>query len=72
MRKTRSAVKFIVRHHNLPKTKTKTETELQLRQPKVAQTKTATGNNTYDQRYYTGIALTRKGVAVVKWRRSVM
>ena len=54
MRKTRSAVKFIVRHiyaalvhHNLPKKKVK----LQLRQSKVAKTETATCKNTCYQRY---------------------
>ena len=53
-------------HHNLSK--------IQLRQPKVVKTERATGNNTCDKRciLYIHIAGTRKGVTVVKWRRSVM
>ena len=59
-RKSRSAVKFIVRRTQPYYTityqrQTKIETELQTRQPKVTKTKTATGSNTCDQRYYTGI-----------------
>ena len=70
-------MKFIVRHTQPYYTityqrQTKIETELQTRQPKVTKTETATGNNTCDQRYYTGVECMRKGVAVVKWRRSVM
>ena len=59
-RKSHSAVKFIVRRTQPYYTityqrQTKIETELQTRQPKVTKTETATGSNTCDQCYYTGI-----------------